>query len=382
MATEGPASEMLLKLGAEAQQMGSASAGAETAPEAGSGLMDDRTLGRHMAEILKTGSYHPVIIVGANASGKSSFVASLLARTYASDHGNGVDFRLAQDCIFPEQHPRYAAIETQTRLFYDGTVGSFADWQLVARTGYEHPFYVPVELVPRDARFPPIRLAFLECRGEFFNPAIEKVRDLNSEREYLTRSRFPDEISSVLANFNLPISFVYVAPCSVRDDAHGINRRKADLAVYYGMERIQGIRGRSGLDMSDQHLLLLSKWDEHVGGVSSPEFVHTLVSDVEDVLRVRFPESWKKYCSMRPAALGSPYHVMQYTAGPVAEGQFARAAPESHMLLDRYPRTVLNWLYGNAVPGKVLFPDVLEQPPPRRTVVDKIVNLIVEGSFR
>jgi len=78
---------------------------------------------------------------------------------------------------------------------------------------------------------------------------------------------------------------------------------------------------------------------------------------------------------------------MQYSVGPIVKlheasvTEMGQVPTELWPVLNRYPRTVLNWLYTNAS-GEVLFPDVVEPPPPQWTLVDRFMQFVVDGSLR
>ena len=336
----------------------------------GKQTMDELAIGKEIALILEDEKYHPVIVFGTIGAGKTTLLASLLAGNYATGEATSFDVSLADHALFPTGHPQVAKIRNEAVEFFEGRVRNHVDGQLQASTRFEYPFYIPIELTPTNAQLDPARFAFLECQGEFFNPQL--VTSLNDARSYLLRKELPGFIAGVLLHYTKPMSLIHVAPCALNGRTLE-QQRNADLALLHGLANYQQRRDPSGLSREDNHLFLLSMWDEHTNGIAAESFVRPDVSHIEEILVTRFKESWGKFKAMRTGRPGRSHTFMQYSAGPVSGDGIARVPHEAHRILNRYPRTVLNWLYGNAK-GHVLFPDVLEQPPSRKTLLDHVLQ--------
>jgi len=354
----------------------------QPAPEDFAGMM---AIGKQVARILEQGKYHPVMVVGAQRSGKTMLLASLLARAYATKEETSVDLRLGERALFPEHHPLVDVMWTQTKEFYEGTVNNFANGELAPATRFEHPFYIPIEVIPQSPRLKPVRFAFLECRGEVYDPQRQKFA--SSDRSYFKAKELPGVIAGVLLNFTGPLSIIYVAPGWIDTRVDPDREQIADLALLHNMERIQGARRACGSGQADRHLYLLSMWDELAGDVSTETFARPDPDQIETILGERFPKSWKKYTSHRAVGTGNSHTHMQYSVGPIVKlheasvTEMGQVPTELWPVLNRYPRTVLNWLYTNAS-GEVLFPDVVEPPPPQWTLVDRFMQFVVDGSLR
>jgi hypothetical protein len=158
----------------------------------------------------RQGPFHPVLIFGTRASGKSLALASLLnyARHSIDSH---ISVRLV-DFNYPKSCPNPDELRDWARELYNGEISRFQKdpRQVLLGTRRDYPFFVPVQtaFLPegKTARGKEeiARFAFLESMGEW----------LRKEKDDYSFQDLRPEISAVLEHFNAPLSAIFVAPAT------------------------------------------------------------------------------------------------------------------------------------------------------------------------
>ncbi len=324
-----------------------------------------------LAERLRASGRHPVILFGTSTSGKSTLLVSLF---HCLNHNSDIGLQLGAPILDPASSDGKVMHEKAIELF-ERRVAAFDEGEVLESTQLEQPFFVPVDVQPRDAS-QPVRFAFLEARGEWFDPSQE-------ERGSIYRG-LKEEIVEILEHFSESISMLYVAPYSVAE-VNIVGTRASDTGL---TGAIHAYRTHREAIAQDFHLFLLTKWDQHaVPLADSPEFSRVRAKEVDRIITERYPKAWRAYQAMPLGGRIVRRFFMQYTAGHI-RGGMVREPPERHRrTFDRYNHTIWNWLYGNATQEAdgdgytftrgELFRDVAPRDATRMTFVERITSLIL-----
>jgi len=326
-------------------------------------------VGRQLAEQMEERGYHPVVIFGSSASGKSSLLTSLLAYLQVDDDAK-IQIRLGEAfALDDEAYGQWA--ETESKGFFFRTVEEFIGGLAKASTMSPNPFFIPVVIKPHG-NLPEMKFAFLESRGDWYNPQKET-------NEFFQRLR--EEISSVLVNFQKGISFLHIAPYTQvetwNESAQNQQvlditmRQKADLAIVGALNSYKAVRV---VKHRDAHLFLVTKWDAYAPpGGNTGSFSAPSIEEVTGVARERYPRAYAAFLNL---SLENPEkwqkQLMQYCSGVFSGRAVSRPSSELRGQIYRYPRVLWSWLYSNATRDEGREQSLFPQPPPRApTLLDK-----------
>ena len=328
-----------------------------------------------LAKFLADNDYHPVLLCGTAAAGKTTMLASLCAflstcGTAAFDFGEWFDPGDSSDAR--EQ------LEEAQRFFRD-MVYQFRDGTAPDATHFPLPYIIPLKVTPinvntmprgADGRPRAAKLAVMDMRGEFFKPDQTAAvhRPMHADTEALLRA------------FERGVSMVYLAPFTRVD---GYNNHAAQMEPHEGpiqpqirfiedpdealrnaIKRYENVRTTRGID---RHLFMLTKWDLRTKGTEAPGFLMPEQSEIEAILERKFATSWSAFRALRTSAQSKWF--VQYSAGIISGREVTRQHGESRRRLERYSKVLWNWLYEGAVGGDQqrsvrLFPDVAPRPAP------------------
>lgn len=328
---------------------------------------------RIMAETLSHYGYHPVILCGTTAAGKTTALASLCS--FFKRRGGAIRFGpWPTDGGSSED----AARLQQAKQFYYSVVDDFGKGIAPESTGTRLPYVVPLELTPTvdsavrnngsEKTVAPTRIAVIDMGGELFKP-----------RELTDRSSHQlSDVQALLQLYTKPVSMLYLAPFTRLD---GYSReRETRSEPYFSPDATERLREHpdaalanalSAYDSArpsktvDRHLFLFTKWDLAVGGIDSAEFLDPDREDVSARLQALCPNAWGAFASMR-AAVGAKCFT-QYCAGVIAGSTVVTYEPGSsqELALDLYSKVLWNWIYRGATrddqcpEGLLLFPEVV-----------------------
>ena len=323
-----------------------------------------------LADHLERTRRHPVIVFGIGASGKSTMLMSLVQ---ALNRCPEVNIYLG-DPIFPEGHPEAAAEHEQAINFFERDAQKFAIGELVPATRHDRPFFIPVDVQRRsDGRT--VRLALLEGRGEWYAPIRGGTGSMFP--------KFKEDIADIISFYGESLSVLWVAPFSVgggKDE----DTQDSDLGLKGAINEYRRLRQSIAQDF---HLFLLTKWDCKAPPLADDAgFSVVTAAKVEQLLEERYPNSWPDYQGLTLKTTGRRF-FMQYSSGHIVQDR-VKVPPQRHRsAFDRYPRTVWNWLYGNATLTQIdadhgreranLFPDVMPRPMRRASLGERLSRLLV-----
>jgi hypothetical protein len=307
---------------------------------------------RSLAKQLHRMGYHPIMLFGTRAAGKSSLLASMFYYLQSSPNSPAIWVR--GEWIIPTESPYGKSVADAASRFLSHVVNSFHDGTAPPATHDEFPFYIPVILRPNNGK-PEVKLAFLESRGEWYQIKHDSTNLYPELR---------DEVADVYKSFPKGITILLIAPYIIGDaysndisDEWAINEmRESDTALFGALQAYQIARQNRSLD---KYLFLLTKWDAHTRSVFDEEFTNPPEGLVSHLISERFPKSWILFQSMQTGEALS----MQYSAGMMSGGALVKAPPELKPKLDRFPEILWRWLYSNSTDGIELF-DLRTKPRP------------------
>lgn len=320
-----------------------------------------------IAEALLESGRHPVIVFGGVASGKTMMLVSLIE---ALNRSASVDVHLG-DPILPRGDPRSHQMHQWARYYFESHSQSMARGELLPTTQIDSPTFIPIDIVQINNPAP-VRLALLEGRGEWYMPVVGSPAT--------TFRDFMPDLADVIEKYPDGLSVIWMAPSCLFELDEGTE--ESDFALVGALAEYRRRRGRA---MSlDSHLFLLAKWDCLSSPLTGENFGTVEDDIVRSTLDARYPNAWPRYQGLALGSAGQRF-FMQYVSAYVVEN-LVRFPPARHRAsFDRYPRTLLNWLYGNATETEtagmrgrsVLFADVLRRPPPRATVIDRVLRFLL-----
>jgi hypothetical protein len=346
---------------------------AEELPKPPESFPEGEVAGQQLAEEMVANGYHVVIIFGSTSSGKTLLLASLLAYMKTQPEAEA-EIRLGEP--FNVTVSKYGEwSHSQAEAFFNKSLQEFIRGTAHAATRVHSPFFIPVVVKPRG-NAPAAKIAFLESNGEWYAPNPD------------SNTFFPElrgEIAGIFTSYSRGISFLHLAPVTqVEVRTHGTETRKgtdeelqqrADLALIGCFEAYKSVRVAKH---KDRHLLLVTKWDAHaVPGDSNSDggdvFVEPDLKLVNDVARKKYPQAYTAFKNLSlETAPAHAKQIMQYCSGVVSGRRVKRTDDEIDHMLQRYPRTLWNWIYRNAT-ERELYP----KPEPQAATLGQRINSLV-----
>ncbi len=352
-------------------------------------------IGTQLANTMAENGFHPVLIFGAPASGKTTFLLSLIRYMFV---GLGSDSQIRL-CLEPfpnesnsmkKEHKeldkdRWLNFKKYANeLFNKSATDFFQGNQLPSATFALSPFFVPIEITPKNTNLKPLKIAFLEGRGEWY-----KV--ISSDNGNSPHQSFKQEIHSFLERFPSSITSIFVAPYAIdgyesmadgESNSSSSKIKERDFALYGLIDQLES--KRKNQIGSDNYLYLLTKWDIRCNSVSHPEFIYKDPKIVKNEILVKFPASFSRFQNISEKhpeeSKNKKNHSYNYnnkkTVSAYCAGILKYAVislpEESSKLVDHYSRKIWNYLYLNAT-NEYLY---LEFKPKKIGFFDKISNWI------
>jgi hypothetical protein len=330
-----------------------------------------KRIGPELAACLEAQDYHPVVIFGSSNSGKSTFLGSLLAFFKESaDLEIGI---FLGDPVLPMETTYGKYVWEAAEAFFHRSCQEFIDGTAHHATRARYPFFVPVIVRPKNQ--PEVKFAFLESNGEWYQA------DRTRANLY---PRLKGEIEGILRHFQRGLSVVYVAPYTqenIREEPvdSAVDQTKianAGLALIGVMEAYETTRS---IKSSDAHIFLITKWDAYTkANLDLKDVLSCGGGEVEDVVRAKYTQA---FAAFKNLALGANQRsLMQYCSGLISGRFINRANSDLQPIINRYRRTLWNWLYRNASANHkgvghaiTLMPAPL---PPRKTLIERLNELV------
>lgn len=332
---------------------------------------DVEEAGLQLALHVEAGGYHPVILFGNAASGKTSLLLSLFA-TIKTEPELHTGLFLGEPILdLDTEYGRY--LHENSEQFFGQKTQDFIEGKAAPKTALQFPFFVPITFRPDNK--PEMKFAFMESNGEWYRP------DRSSGRLFPALRR---QIEDFISNYQGGITFIHLIPYTQRavysaaaekvSDAAEI--QDASLAISGALQAYEKIRINK---QNDRHLMLVTKWDAHSPPNVSKYEVLTETSD--DVARFANESYAQALTTFRGIGLhAAQMFLNSYCAGLMNEmGVLVlKQSNELRSAVINYPVKLWEWLYRGALEASDQFVvDPFPAPPPRspwQEFIDKWLN--------
>jgi hypothetical protein len=302
-----------------------------------------QSVGVNLGELLDINDYHPVMIFGTRASGKSTLLASVFnyIKYYGSKSKSMVFFG---DPIVPVDTPYGKEVFEAAQEFFHNKVEYFARGLAPERTQVNAPFFIPV--IFRREGYPDLKIAFLESAGEWYMPNSNLIGMYQPLKE---------EIESVYRSYPKSITLLLVAPFTTKaafsheplDPVDSSEMRDSDSGLFNSLAIYQSMRGETQRQI-DNYRFILTKWDVYSDGdIEHPDLVNPSRQLISEKISERFPKSWNIFQAMGD---GKNKDVMPYSAGFIAGDDIIGNPEEIKIKMQRFPQTLLDWIYDCVTP--------------------------------
>ncbi len=316
--------------------------------------IDAKTIGKSIAIEMKNQGYHPVILFGSTSSGKSTLLNSLFTYLKMNSSGKSIGFSLSEPLI-PTNTIYGKTLYDEAKAFFNRGTQDFIDGHGAPVTLKKNPFFIPVKVNPIDAD--EIKFAFLESNGEWYQPL-----KINDEYTIDLYPELKEEINAIIQYFEGGISFIYLAPYtkSNTDSKKQNEIKNANLALVGVMDAYQRLRKIHRED--DKHIFLLTKWDEKDVTLEKLSFVTD--ADRQQVINILYKQGFAAFNTLEIPEYSKA--ILQYCAA-IMSGRDVLPSEKYLPILNKYRKTLWNWLYGNATEfnsdiGRRL--ELVSTPPP------------------
>ena len=306
--------------------------------------------------------YHTVLLIGDSASGKSSTVTSL---SILAQHCQGTLMLDFDEDFFENDNDAQKLIKTRSLQTYNEMRERWHSGVAQRQTRGPEGYYIPLNLRFNDGhRSVNQKLVFIDSQGES-QRRRPSSKGYDSEaidpKEYPPDdTAFPDNIGELLGSLTEPISLIHHAPAIGTPASQRANGRDFDKTLLSRMTSYTKQRRLSGLD---NHLFLLSKWDEREDAdINKANFAAPSLATVNSSL-AGYPRSWEVFEKFANKS------CLQYSSGHFDSNGNPSVIndPNDSRLrtINRYRKTLLNWILVGAG-NEPVFEDVL--PASKRTL--------------
>jgi len=305
-------------------------------------VQDER--GESLGKSLSDNGFHPVLIFGTAATGKTTFLTSMLS-FFTSTPDVGVTITLGDPISTTEVGMK--AHESSEKLFHL-QVNNYLNGLAPVQNQESFPFFVPVEL--RRRRNQEItRIALMESSGELWSVA--------SKKNFVQEIR--EEIIDVYANYLRPITVIMVVPYAMSEGYTGEDASEADKSTFQESDialhqTLQVYQRHRPPDIHDNFYFVLTKWDLHTQVLASDEFLNPDDEVVGELVRQRFPRAFGHFENMADVDLAQ---CTPYSAGLIGGTKILEIPKNLKPALDEFPYRLWRWIYANATNGRDLYVD-------------------------
>jgi hypothetical protein len=280
---------------------------------------------------------HPVVIFGSSKAGKSTLIMSIINALEKSAKDGGVGVNVSFGSSFYAKRDAMAQAQLDiARNFYDAASTNFIiGREALETTQADLPFFIPLDLRIRGSGLRPVKIAIMDGRGEWYEPDKTGIAPFRDLQKYIVE---------VLKNYSRGMSIICVAPYSLGSTDED-NVQNSDAGLWAALNKYQELRSESD---DDALLFLLTKWDQVASPGKVAEFTHLDGEHVAEIAARRYRRSWNNFLTARVGADDWEKRCfMQYSSCRFVEGR-PWIPPELEDEFLRYPRTVMNWIFGNA----------------------------------
>jgi hypothetical protein len=319
--------------------------------------------------------FHPVIILGGTASGKTAVIMSLLRFLLTRPSGIGVEL---DGTFFAADYPDRSERIKDARDYLETTFAAFKEGEIL-KSVLQRPLFLPIRITtdhPIQELNDHIRIVFVDGMGEWFEA---DATNRGSDGSWTPDFR-PEVYAFIRSQQVESLTTIFVAPHSTdEDNSVPSNRVVAGLSSI-----ITKYRNERHDESSDWNLFLFTKWDltsraKWEESIWRPDPVR-----LDEELRTRARDAWATYYN----GTTMDHHrrcFMQYVSmiGDTAVSRMALPPvnSENERILDHYSKILLNWIYANAAQATYnvrlsLFPDVDVFRSQKMPLYDRVLGWI------
>jgi hypothetical protein len=312
----------------------------------------ERLMGKDLALIMQEQGYHPVMIFGTTNAGKTCLLLSLFAilETQAEKLRAGASLKAS---LFEDDSDASQELYSAAKKTFHILTKAFINREAIPATKSAYPFFIPIELKPRGVDAPPIRLAFMESAGEWYNSNRERGQgygDLDVLYRPLKRST-----EAFIANFGKGITFLYLAPYTQQRRSGVEEPAKEVFEMAKAREALEGVLAaydakRINGRQDDFHQVLVTKWDKRAEGkVDRAAYIEEDREELEKFFSLKYGAAWHKFDTIE-ASRGRK-GLNAYCAGIMTEDGLlpVPADDEAADVINDYPIRLWARLYKNAL---------------------------------
>jgi hypothetical protein len=330
--------------------------------------------GLHLARDIEAGGYHPVVLFGSAASGKTSLLLSLFAalkvepdlRTGLAVGDPIMDMSSEYGRYVHENAVQFLAQKTQ----------DFIEGRAAPKTALLYPFFIPVILRPEGK--PEQKIAFMESNGEWYRP------DRNTSELF---PRLKRQIEDFISNYQGGITFIHLLPYTqqgVRSPTvdkllDSSEMLDASLAVVGALQSYDRIRVEK---QYDSHLLLVTKWDAHSPpGATKLDVLGGRAGESEVFVREKYPQALTALQGLGLQA--SQINLNNYCAGLMNESGILTLKQDNELrpAVMGFPINLWGWLYRRALESSGQIPTSLFPLPPKEFALITYVRRLLNRLF-
>ena len=297
-----------------------------------------REEGVELGKTLLRDGFHPVLIFGTRATGKTTFLTSMLA-FFTSMPELRVTLTLGDQLSGSEAGA--LAHESAEKLFHQ-QVNEYLSGTAPVLNQDASPFFVPLELRKVGVRSI-TKVALMESSGELWN--------ISNKRNQVQQLRA--EILDIYKNYTKPLSVITVVPYAMSEGYTGGDGRIDEAAEFKMsdaslLQTLQIYQQNRPSGIKDQFFFVLTKWDMHTNKIATEEFVRPSEEFVAELVEKRFPRAYSFFKGMthEQGAKCTPY-----SAGLIGGTRILEVPRHLKPLLHQFPYRIWQWIYSNATDG-------------------------------
>lgn len=296
-----------------------------------------------LSEQLIDKDYHPVLIFGTRASGKTTLLTSLISYMNYDPDSPGI-CHLGEEIVPNSSRYGIRVLAEAKDIFYND-VPNFHRGIAAKRTRLENPIFIPLKFMPK-VKAAAAKIALLETEGEFFQvDSRERRGELILKNEIIDIYKYFPERLSIIIVAPFCLSSRYEEPEESEAEKEEIERSDSSLAA--SLQKYLDYRAEKYRE-NDRFIFVLTKWDEFTGGATGDNFLTPPQAIVEQQIENKFQMSWSLYKNM---PIHGARNSLHYCSGIIA-GNDRLPTPASHKkMLSTFPRSLWKWIYLNATTG-------------------------------
>ena len=285
---------------------------------------------------------HPVLIFGTRATGKTTFLTSMLG-FFTSMPDVGATVTLGDRLSSSEAGTK--AHESAENIFHR-QVSEYLGGEAPTVTQDPFPFFIPLELRKTGARSA-TKVALMESSGELWNVGNTKNNVQNLREEILDVYRTYPKPLSVIIVVPYAMSEGYTGEDTGAEDKHAF--RLSDASLLQTLQIYQKYRPDG---IKDQFYFVLTKWDMHTRKIASKDFLNPADDLVSKLIEDRFPRAFNYFRAM---SNDHRARCTPYSAGLIGGTKVLEVPAELRPLLQEFPYRLWRWIYASATDGDDLY---------------------------